>query len=359
MNKSELMEIKKQYKIKNCHVNKIAGCYVNGQKEIVAKFVETLLSKPEEEIFKYLDIFKKGLSGSVGKNIRTLDMPNNDTARALMTLVRSELREESILDALYAKIIESISDKPDNYLILFMQNTYDIPNKNSDNLKDGESDEVYSYVSCYLCPIKAEKPGLAFNAETGTFEHKELRHCVEKPEFSFIYPSFEDRSTDTDKITIYNKGADNAFDCVIRNFLECDAELSAEDQKKLFSEMIEQAVSESDNTDHIEVIKKVNEKIAEKVEETGVETKLAAEDIKSIFEENNISTSCVDNIAGDNSFTADVISTPDMDIKLEGISVKVKSDVTDRIERKVVDGKECLIIAINGDPLTVNGVTFI
>lgn len=358
MNKTEIMEIRKQYNIKYCNINRIAGCYVNGQKEIVAKFKEALLSKPEEEIFKYLEIFKKGLSGGIGKNIRTIDMPDNDTSKALYALIRSELKEDAVLDAMYEKIIESISDKPDNYLILFIQNNYDIPNKNNDNLKDGESDEVYSYISCYLCPVKTEKPGLAYNAETGKFEQKELRHCVEMPEFSFIYPSFEERSTDTDKITIYNKGADDAFDCVIRDFLECDVELSAEDQKKLFSEMIEQAVSESDNTDHIEVIKKVNEKIAEKVEETGVETKLAAEDIKSIFKENNISTSCVDDIAGENSFTADVISNPDMDIKLEGISVKVKSDVTDRVERRIIDGKECLLIAINGEPLTVNGVVF-
>lgn len=358
MNKSEVLEIRKQYNIKHCNINRIAGCYVNGQKEIIAKFNESLLSKPEEEIFKYLEIFKKGLSGGIGKNIRTLDMPDNDTSKALMALVRSELKEESVLDAVYDKIIESISDKPDNFLILFMQNAYDVPNRNLDNLKDGESDEVYSYVTCYLCPVKTEKPGLAFNASTGKFEQKELRHCIEMPEFSFVYPSFEDRSTDTDKVTVYTKSAGNDYDGVIRDYLGCGADLSAEEQKKLFSEIIEQAVAVSDTEDHIEVIKKVNEKIAEKVEETGVETKLAAEDIKSIFEENHISTACVDEMAGDNSFTADVISSPDMDIKMEGISVKVKSDVTDRVERRVIDGKECLIIAINGEPLTINGTVF-
>ena len=36
---------------------------------------EAFLSLPEEEAFKYFDIFKKTLSGTVGKNILNMEFP--------------------------------------------------------------------------------------------------------------------------------------------------------------------------------------------------------------------------------------------------------------------------------------------
>ena len=65
MNKKEVLEIQKQLKKDNCHVNRICGCYVDGHKEKIATMKEAFLSLPEEEMFKYSDILKKTITKKI------------------------------------------------------------------------------------------------------------------------------------------------------------------------------------------------------------------------------------------------------------------------------------------------------
>lgn len=67
MNKKEILEIRKQFTPANCAITRICGCYVDHEKEKKMESKEAFLSLPEEEAFKYFDIFKKTLSGTVGK----------------------------------------------------------------------------------------------------------------------------------------------------------------------------------------------------------------------------------------------------------------------------------------------------
>ena len=69
MIKKEVSEIKKQFKPSDCTISRICTCYVNGEKEILSTSTDAFLSLPEEECFKYFEIFKKSLSGSIGKNL--------------------------------------------------------------------------------------------------------------------------------------------------------------------------------------------------------------------------------------------------------------------------------------------------
>lgn len=56
---SEVLEIRKQFKHDNCAITKVCGCYVTGEKEIKTKFSESFLLLPEEETFKYFEIFER------------------------------------------------------------------------------------------------------------------------------------------------------------------------------------------------------------------------------------------------------------------------------------------------------------
>lgn len=72
MNKKEVLEIRKLLNKDRCCVERICGCYVDGHKEKKLKMKEAFLSLPEEEMFKYIDLFKRTLSGSIGKNLLNL-----------------------------------------------------------------------------------------------------------------------------------------------------------------------------------------------------------------------------------------------------------------------------------------------
>ena len=75
MNKKEITEIKKQFTPADCSLTRICGCYVDADKNIVASWKDAFLSLPEEEMFKYFDLFRKSLSGGIGRNLINLEFP--------------------------------------------------------------------------------------------------------------------------------------------------------------------------------------------------------------------------------------------------------------------------------------------
>ena len=75
MNKKEISEIKKQFTPANCAITRIAGCYVDGEKNVKTKINQSFLTLTEEEMFKYFEIFKKTMSGTIGKNLMNMDFP--------------------------------------------------------------------------------------------------------------------------------------------------------------------------------------------------------------------------------------------------------------------------------------------
>ena len=112
MNKKEVLEIRKQFSPENCAITRICGCYVDHEKEKKMEMKKAFLSLPEEEAFKYFDIFKHTLSGTIGKNLINMEFPldqelNGGTQEFLMRLRDSKLTDEDLLEQFYDKIITS------------------------------------------------------------------------------------------------------------------------------------------------------------------------------------------------------------------------------------------------------------
>lgn len=74
MNKKEILELRKTFRPEECNISRIATCYVTSEKEKILEKSQAFLSLPEEEAFKYFDILKQALSGTVGKNLYTLKL---------------------------------------------------------------------------------------------------------------------------------------------------------------------------------------------------------------------------------------------------------------------------------------------
>ena len=65
----DILELKRRFKKEACTITKMCGCYVNANREKVVELNETFLNLEDEEFYKYLDIAKKSLSGTIGNNI--------------------------------------------------------------------------------------------------------------------------------------------------------------------------------------------------------------------------------------------------------------------------------------------------
>ena len=164
MNKKEVLELKTRMKKNSCTFTKMSGCYVNAAKEIQLTLNETFLNLEEDEFYKYLEIAKKALSGTVGNNLLELDFPTEEEAEGgkqkfLLGLRESKLKNEGLLDTFYHLIIENYH-YVGNYLILVFHDAYDVITKTTDNSRLDESEEVYEYLLVAICPVTLTKPGL-------------------------------------------------------------------------------------------------------------------------------------------------------------------------------------------------------
>lgn len=242
MRKKDILELKKRLKKDYCTFTKMCGCYVSGEKHVILKFRETFLNLDEDEYFKYLEIAKKVLSGTIGNNILELNFPFNDDLInekqvSLMQLKNSQLKDDSLLDDFYQSIIESY-DYTGNFLILIFHDAYDVITKTKDNLKLDESEEVYEYVLCAICPVSLSDPGLRYFEEENKIKARIRDWVVENPTNGFIFPAFINRSSDVNSIMYYTKNAKDTHPELMENALGCYSKQTAAIQKDTFQSII-------------------------------------------------------------------------------------------------------------------------
>ena len=242
MRKKDILELKKRLKKDHCTFTKMCGCYVNGEKHIILKFRETFLNLDEDEYFKYLEIAKKVLSGTIGNNLLELNFPINDDLInekqiSLMQLKNSQLKDDTLLDNFYDSIIDNY-DYTGNLLILIFHDAYDVITKTKDNAKLDESEEVYEYVLCAICPVSLSEPGLRYFEEENKIKAR-IRDCiVESPTNGFVFPAFINRSSDVNSIMYYTKNAKDTHPELMENTLGCYSKQTATIQKETFQSII-------------------------------------------------------------------------------------------------------------------------
>ena len=369
MNKKEISEIKKQFSPANCSITRICGCYVDGDKNKKTELKEAFLSLSEEEMFKYFEIFKKTLSGTLGKNLLNMEFPTNQeadggTQEFLMRLRASRLTDDELIQQFYDRIIENY-DYPENYYIILVHAVYDIPGKSSDGLDMFDaSDEIYEHLLCSICPVKLSKAGLCYNAETNLIEDRIRDWIVEMPESGFLFPVFNDRSTDIHGLLYYSKNAEALHDLFIDQVLGCTAPMSAGGQRDSFNMLVEETLG--DDCDYNTVIS-IHEKLNELIEAQKDEPEpvvLTKPEVKRLLEDCGVAEEKLDTfdqqyelVAGDQpSLMAFNIASPrKFEVKTPDVVVKIDPERAELIETKVIDGRKCLVIPMEGE-IEVNGI---
>lgn len=369
MIKQEISELKKLFTQRNCSITRICGCYVDGEKNKKTQLKQAFLALPEEEMFKYFEILRKTLSGTLGKNLLTLDFPLNTeneggTQEFLLRLRDSKLKDDTLLEEYYDKIIEAY-EYVGNYLILVIHDVYDVPGKTTDGISmEDASDEIYEYILTCICPVNLSKPGLSYNALENTFQNRIRDWVVDMPETGFLFPAFHDRSADIHSTLYYSKDSEELREGFVEQLLGCPLPLSAGGQKETFQTLIEETLGE---TCDIEIVKNIHEKINEMVEERKEDPApliLDKNEVKTIFASSGVSNEKLadfdryyDATAGEDTsmFVSNVVNTRSFEVKTPDVVVKVKPERMDLLETRNINGRECLVIALNGGVM-VNGI---
>jgi hypothetical protein len=358
-------------KHENCSITKVSGCYVDGEKTIKTKFTESFLCLPEEETFKYFEIFKKTLSGTIGKNLINMDFPletefNGGTQEFLLKLRDSELKEETLLEEFYNKIIQTY-DFPGNYLVLVVYAAYDVPGKTNDKIMmEDASDEVFSYILCSICPVNLSKPGLSYHEDLNQIGKRIQDWVVGAPNNGFLFPAFNDRSADIHSVLYYSKDSEELNSDFAKELFGCEVPMSAGGQKETFQTLIKETLGEECD---YEIVRNIHEKMNDILEEHKLKEipeplTLDMKEVKSIFAESGVVEEKLvefdknyEKMTGENPtlIAANIVNTRVFEVKTLDVIVKVNPDRVDLVQTKLVDGRKCLVIEIT-DQVEVNGI---
>ncbi len=370
MNKSEISELRRLYKPESSAISRIAGCYVDGEKNKKAIFKETLLSLDEEDVFKYLEILKKGISGSIGRNLANLEFPSasedaGSMHEKLLKLRDSGLEDEAELEDFFDIIINNF-EISGNYLIMLSCAAYDVPGKSSDGkTMDDASEEVYRYMQCIICPVELSKAGLSYNEESREFSHRIRDWVVAMPSFALLFPAFNDRQTDIHAMLLYSKNVKDLRSEMIRNVFGCTTPLPAHEQKNTFTAALEGSLGEELKLD---AVRELNDNLIQMKEEMAFNkavVEVDANDFSYLMKDTGISEERLTDFV--NAYAAatkespilldNIVAKKTFEVKTDSVSIKVDAEKAYLVSEQTIDGKKCIVIDIDGEQLEVNGVT--
>lgn len=256
MNKKEVLELKRRFKKEAATFTRVCGCYVDGNHNKVCKFGNTFLNLEEDEFYKYLEIANKALSGTIGNNLLELKFPIEEEEvggrqHILMALRASKLEDENLLDTFYDLVIDTY-DHAGNYLIVLFHDAYDVMSRTSDNNNLDESEEVYEYLICAICPVDLSKPGLGFLEEEHRIGPRVRDWVVGAVDTAFLFPAFNDRSMDIHSTLFYTKNTKEPHSEFMANGLGCGIERTATEQKMAFHSIVRNVLgAEDEHTDDV------------------------------------------------------------------------------------------------------------
>lgn len=260
MTKAEINEIKRNYKPDSASIVRVAGCYVNGEKEKVCTFVKRFGNLDENEQFKYLEILTKTLSGKMDDRLVLLSFPTEEELsggkyRSLNGLRDTALENEEALEAFYDALIDCY-DRTGNYLILLFYDVIDIAAREVSGARLEDGTEQFRYIVVSVCPVELGEPGLSYQSETNSIGARLRDWTVKGPETGFMYPTLENHSQDVHHALFFTKDAKAPHHEVVTDILGCEIRRTDSEKRgavksiisgtvgKEQKELVEEAVSD-------------------------------------------------------------------------------------------------------------------
>lgn len=415
MNKKDILELKRRFKKDACTFTRLCGCYVDADHNKVTTFGETFLNLEDEEFYKYLEIAKKVMSGTIGNNILELEFPITEEApggrqQFLMGLRESALKSDELMEAFYDLVIESYN-YVGNYLILVFHDAYDVMTKTSDNNKLDESEEVYEYLLCAICPVTLSKPGLGYREDENRIGPRIRDWVVGVPDTGFVFPAFTDRSTDIHSVMFYTRDTKTPHAEFMEAGLGCDSKFTATEQKLTFQSIVKEVIGEDDEESEalfLDIQDNINDLIPVTEDETAEPepVPMTLSTISSVLEESGVSEEqaaviekTYEDVFGEEVPVAENLVDPKLlevnakrkerlelvqqvenlkqqleetrslpvedtadgedvpAVKTYDVILRVKPEKVGQIHSQIIDGQKCLVIPMDEDEhAAVNGV---
>ncbi|MBE6905167.1 MAG: DUF4317 domain-containing protein [Ruminococcaceae bacterium] len=370
MNEKEIAEIRRRFRPDKSNIARIRGCYVNDKGEIISKFNQLLGLMSHEESEELLAILKKTLSGTIGKNLidiefTTQQVLEGEEHKLLMALRNSSLDDEIAVQELYGRVIQTLNMK-ENYLILLAYDKYDIPCYTEDGEKQEDSSEVFSYFLCGICPVKSTKPALSYYAPENIFRNITADWIVSSPELGFMFPAFDDRSSNIYNAVYYSRNIAESHEEFVNTIFKTEIPMPAAAQKETFQSVLGDTIADDCS---FQVVQAVHEQLSEMIAEHKTNKvkeplMISKNTVKDVLESCGVPESRM--AAFEEKYEAEfgtnteinprnIIDTKQFEVRTPDVTIRVDPGRSDLVETRMINGKKYILIRAD-EGVEVNGV---
>ena len=225
------------------------------------------------------------------------------------------------------------------------------------------SEEIYEHILCSICPVNLSKAGLSYDVAENNIKGRIRDWVVSRPETGFLFPVFNDRSTDIHGTLYFNKNIKNIHPDFIENVLGTPIPRIPGNEINVFSDFIMDNFEGNTTFNFTESLIESLQEVREQKKDSPEMITVSCDEMEQIFEycgvpgeklsdfKENWETyfsnepAALDNIH--NSKTAKIV-TPDA-------TICIQPDKIALIELKEINGVPSLVIPVNGE-LKINGI---
>ena len=371
MNDKEIAELRRRFRAEKTSISRIRGAYVNEKREIISEMDQSVAMMTETEADEILSLLKKTLSGKVDTNLLDICFTTNQVMDApehklLCNLRETALQDDELIHTFYKKIIDSLEIEG-NYMILLAYDCYDVFSYRKDGAKDEDSTEMFRYILCAVCPIKTAKPTLSYYVRENCFRNVIADSVISPPALGFMFPSFDNRSTNLYGALYYTRATDNSHkEFADAIFNAGDLPMPATEQKETFRSVLADSAGEACS---LAVVRSVHAQLHQAMEEHKISKepepltvdKYAIRDMLEFcgVPEENVEKfeQKFDKGFGQNAALSprNIVDTGKFEVRTPDVVVKVDPAHTDLVETRVIDGVKYVLIRADGG-VEVNGI---
>ena len=371
MNDKEIAELRRRFRADRTAISRIRGAYVNEKREIISELDQSVALMTETEADELLSLLKKTLSGKVDTNLldihfTTQQVMESPEHKLLCNLRETALQDNELVHAFYQKVINSL-EMEGNYMILLASDAYDVFTYRKDAGKDDESTEIFRYILCAVCPIKIAKPSLSYYVRENCFRNVVADSVISPPALGFMFPAFDNRSTNLYGALYYTRATDNSHaEFADAIFNAGSLPMPATEQKETFRSVLADAVGEGCS---LPVVRSVHAQLHQAMEEHKISKEpepltVDKYTIRDMLEFCGVSEESVsrfeekfDKGFGQNATLSprNIVEANKFEVRTPDVVIKVNPARTDLVDTRVIDGVRYVLVRADGG-VEVNGV---
>ena len=371
MNDKEIAELRRRFRADKTAISRIRGAYVNEKREIISELDQSVALMTETEADEILSLLKKTLSGRVDTNLldihfTTQQVMESPEHKLLCNLRETALQDNDLVHEFYQRVISSVEIEG-NYMILLASDAYDVFTYRKDAGKDEESTEIFRYILCAICPIKMAKPSLSYYVRENCFRNVVADSVISPPALGFMFPAFDNRSTNLYGALYYTRATDNNHPEFTNAIFNAGAlPMPATEQKETFRSVLADATGEACS---LPMVRSVHAQLHMAMEEHKIskETDPLTVDkytIRDMLEFCGVSEEGVsqfeekfDKGFGQNAALSprNIVETNKFEVRTPDVVIKVNPARTDLVDTRVIDGVRYVLVRADGG-VEVNGI---